>query len=628
MKRESITLSKWNFKLGEEISCLKDAKEVTIPHTWNVEDGSEEYWGTGWYEYKLEVPSEWKEKRVLLHFHSVYHDAVVFVNGTQVGEHRNSGYTPFDVELTGHLQYGTANRLAVQVNNEFSETMFPYKRSFDWANDGGIIREVEIQLVGEHYIKSLRVTAEPVILTDQGRQEEGEASLTLDVAVDGVHHDSLTLAWEVYEGCDEQLVKVYEQSTVCADGKASIKEDLKNIKFWHFDDPNLYTLRMKLLNGNEIEDQVETTFGFRDFHVKGNQFFLNGEAVRICGTEWMPGSDPAYGMAEPKEQLEKMLTILKESNCVFSRFHWQQDDIVYDWCDRHGMLIQEEVPYWGKEPAVAGEVQLAVLKQQMSEMIEAHYNHPCIIAWGVGNELAGQEDETVQYIKDAVAFTKSLDPHRTANYVSNTFIEDKKPEGTTFGDIMMINDYIGTWLPGDQHGVLKMMVRNTPDKPLVSSEFGLCEPSFAGGDARRIEIFLEKMTAYRQYPGMAGTINFCLNDYRTQIGEDSTGKLRRRIHGSTDLWGELKPSYDVVRRECAPFIIKRENHQRIIECRNDLPSYQMKGYWIEEINADGEVDRKLQIPDLCPGESWTFECKEDKEVTIFRKTGDCCGVIK
>lgn len=59
----------------------------------------------------------------------------------------------------------------------------------------------------------------------------------------------------------------------------------------------------------------------------------------------MPGSDPAFGAAEPKEQLDKMLTILKESNCVYPRFHWQQDEWVYDWCDRHGMLVQEEVPF-------------------------------------------------------------------------------------------------------------------------------------------------------------------------------------------------------------------------------------------------------------------------------------------
>lgn len=43
-----------------------------------------------------------------------------------------------------------------------------------------------------------------------------------------------------------------------------------------------------------------------------------------------------------------MLLCLKESNSILTRFHWQQDDWVYDWCDRHGMLVQEEVPFWGQ----------------------------------------------------------------------------------------------------------------------------------------------------------------------------------------------------------------------------------------------------------------------------------------
>ncbi len=99
-----------------------------------------------------------------------------------------------------------------------------------------------------------------------------------------------------------------------------------------------------------------------------NAFYLNGERVRLCGTEWMPGSDPVYGAAEPEEQMEKMLRLLKESNCVFTRFHWQQDDFILDWCDRHGMLVQEEVPFWGPDPEKAGGLQTDIALQQLEEM--------------------------------------------------------------------------------------------------------------------------------------------------------------------------------------------------------------------------------------------------------------------
>ncbi len=67
------------------------------------------------------------------------------------------------------------------------------------------------------------------------------------------------------------------------------------------------------------------------------------------------GSDPQYGMAEPTEQLHKMLGILKRTNCVYTRFHWQQSEEVYEWCDENGMLVQEEIPFWGPDPEAAGE---------------------------------------------------------------------------------------------------------------------------------------------------------------------------------------------------------------------------------------------------------------------------------
>ncbi|MEI2992370.1 MAG: hypothetical protein V8T85_12535 [Blautia faecicola] len=120
---------------------------------------------------------------------------------------------------------------------------------------------------------------------------------------------------------------------------------LDDIEYWHFDAPTLYTVKVSLKKDGELLDQKEKVVGFRDFHIQGRRFFLNGEPVRVCGPSGCRIRS-MYGMAETKEQLEKMLRCLKGTNCVFTRFHWQQDDWVFDWCDRHGMMIQEEVPFW------------------------------------------------------------------------------------------------------------------------------------------------------------------------------------------------------------------------------------------------------------------------------------------
>lgn len=572
---------------------------------------------------EVEVPEEWLSGCVRLYFHSVYHDAKIYVNGELAGEHKNSGYTPFTVNISEYIKEGK-NIITVEADNRFSPDMLPVNRSFDWANDGGIIRPVELWVTGKQYIKELTITAKPVIVTKEERQDRGLGIFGIEAVVDQPEKmENLQLEWQLAKGCDGEKEIVKEGMVqVGATNISTENMILDDIEYWHFDAPTLYTVKVSLKKDGELLDQKEKVVGFRDFHIQGRRFFMNGEPVRVCGTEWMPGSDPMYGMAETKEQLEKMLRCLKGTNCVFTRFHWQQDDWVFDWCDRHGMMIQEEVPFWGSEPQKAGEQQLRIFKQQIGEMIKAHKHHPSIIAWGVGNELDGQCDETIQYIKDAIAYAHVLDPNRPASYVTNRVYENPAKDGTTDGDFMMINDYIGTWHGDlDQYAEWNKVVKMNPDKPMVPSEFGLCEPAFSGGDARRNEIFLEKMTCYRKYPNIAGTIYFCLNDYRTQMGEEGEGKFCQRVHGSTDLCGNPKPSYYTVSEECAPVILEKEGSQIKITCRNNLPSYTVQGYSL--LVLDKENKKEIRIPKLLPGMSWTTILeKGDVTVQIVRPNGE------
>lgn len=620
MALEKMDLKKWKFALGEEMDCLEHGREVTIPHTWNVEDGTEEFWGIGWYGFTFSPRKSWRGKRVQVLFDGVYHDAYVYLNGKEVGSHRNSGYTPFVVELTEGIKFDQENSLAVKADNRFSQEMLPYDTSFDWANDGGLIRPVRLLITGKSLMTEPQVIARPVITVRQERQDEGSAVFGLTVKIDGEEKKERFLEWTLYEECREGLRPVCHGKENAAGKRAEIPgKVLPSVTYWHFDNPVLYKLKLSLTEDGELQDEREVVFGFRDFHVEGSRFYLNGEQVRLPGTEWMPGSDPAFGMAEPKEQLEKMLLRLKESNSILTRFHWQQDDWVYDWCDRHGMLVQEEVPFWGIRPPKAGEQQWKIFKEQMEEMVAFHRNHPSIIAWGVGNELDGQCQETIQYIKDAVAYTHCLDPERPVNYVSNSIYKGHSLDGTTDGDIMMINDYIGTWHGNlDQYKEWDAIVKENPDKPMIPSEFGLCEPAFDGGDSRRETIFLEKMACYRTYKNIAGTVYFCLNDYRTQMGEDGQGKLKKRVHGSAGLCGEPKPSYYAVRREYSPLKLDAGEGELTVTCRNDLPSYTVKGYYLK---INGET---VPIPDMKPGDVWTagLEHVKTEEVQVYRPNGD------
>lgn len=624
MDRRKKKLEAWKFAAGETQECLADAKMVTIPHTWNVGEGLYEYAGSGWYAYQLTMPTLSEGKRYWLEFGAVYHDAWVYVNGILAGQHLHSGYNSFTVEITSYIKAGE-NQIVVRADNSFSEEMLPYRRSFDWANDGGMIRSVWLYETGAGRIANVRAVCEPILTQTGKRQRGGSALWGLDLELDvrargacAVQSD-WNVKWKLYGAGNKELA-AEGKAPVSVGQNQVVRQILENVTYWHFDAPMLYILELELYCGDVVQDTYKLKTGFRKIEVRAEQLFLNGEPVRLCGTEWMPGSSPQYGMAEPTEQLYKMLDILRNTNCVYTRFHWQQSEEVYEWCDEHGMLVQEEIPFWGPEPKAAGETQWEIFCQQMQEMVCAKQNHPCLISWGVGNELTAQHPDTIRYIKRAVGYAKKLDSSRLVNYVSNSYFGEPQTDGVQFGDIMMLNEYTGTWITDyEASEVLGRMCRENPHKPILISEFGLCEPAFSGGDARRAQVFMEKMEIYRRFPAIIGTIYFCLNDYRTQIGEEGEGAEKRRVHGSADLTGQPKDSYWRVREECAPCSVSMEEDACVICCRKDLPCYAMENYHVRMEGTGGTQDRVIDI--LNPGDTLRLEMPGLERITISNAKG-------
>ena len=513
--RYNQPLCNWNFTLGTYKAKVK------LPHTWNVDNEVMRYRGKATYDTAFHIDCSCQDKKVYLKCNAVYHTAKVSVNGRFIGKHSRSGYTPFIMDITDAVEFGKENKIEIEADNMPADEMLPQGENFDWADDGGMIRGAMLMIRETDAIEYLHITEQI------DSMEGGYASGTLHLKT------NITKPFNVSVYDYAAGVKVAESS--------SLAVPFEHLKLWSCFEPNLYLVTLETDN-----DRIEERVGIRKFETKDEKVYLNGNEIFLRGCEWMPGSHPDYGMAEPLEHSIKRLRQLKDAGCVFTRFHWQQDDSLYDWCDENGLLVQEEIPYWGypKEPTP---LQLEIAKQHADEMLRFHFNHPSIVCWGVGNELGGDKPATIAYVRDMVRYFKERDNRRLVNFVSNTLsrVENAdKDDATLYGDIVMWNDYLGLWEPSeDIADHILRTCRKAAGRPLVVSEFGLCEPRFQGGDPKRCRILEERIALYEKIPNICGYVWFSLNDYRTHMGEEGEDNLRRRVHGSTDLYGNEKPSY-------------------------------------------------------------------------------------
>jgi beta-glucuronidase len=608
----------WNFRLDPELKW----RTVTVPHTWQTAADSAGYYGVGWYERVIDVPKEWAASVVRLEFEAVFHSAMVWVNGRPAGEHWRKGYTAFALDITPHLKWGGSNTVRVRVDNSFDEHMLPRGHSSDWAHDGGIYRPIRLLVTPADYIERVDVDARPDL-------QANTAAVRITPLVHG-------------RGLVHVSVVEEDSGRIVFTGDAPVAATLANPKLWHFDHPNLYRLIARLGNGHSFE----TTFGIRRIEARDDGFYLNGERVRLTGVERMAGSNPEYGMAEPEDWIAHDHADMKDLNCIYTRVHWQQDRRVLDYCDRHGILIQTEVPTWGGDTfrGMAVEPDADIMTnglEQLREMIGRDRNHPCIFSWGMCNEIDGQNPPAAAFAKRMYAEAKALDPTRLVTYASNSLQRTPGRDVAGVMDYIMWNEYYESWYggtPDDLGRNLDEIHRAFPQKPIVISEYGYCACTAERpeGDGRRTEVLRAHNAVFRKRDYVAGLIFFCYNDYRTHIGDKGTGVMKQRVHGVVDVYGARKPSWQALREEASPLESMSVTGERAelnvtLRARRSVPGYTLRGYSVRAVvYGDGAIPverMEAALPALEPGQEATlkmqFQAKGPArvQVDLMRPTG-------
>ena len=570
---------------------------IQVPHTWQTLGHSPDYVGVAWYRLSFFAPTDWQQEFVRFEFEAISHTAHVFLNGQKIGEHIGKGYTAFTCDASPALAYSRNNTLLVRVENTYSEAMLPRAQSYDWTNDGGIIRPVRLLVTPPIFIERIEIDAIPDFI-------QNNASLKFRALVRNTTNHPQSVQMSAYVCRSETAIPSTSVSplskSIPANSSLMVALSPATIDapaLWHFDAPNLYAAEISLGTPNHRHTCIDT-FGIRRFEVRGTQFFLNNEPVFLIGLERMAGSHPIFGMAEPSSWIESNHADMKDLNCVYTRVHWAQDRRVLDYCDRYGILMQEEVPAWGpKTFANTSDQEQHALEQngleQLREMVTRDRNHPCIVSWGLCNEVDGKNPRSRQFAHAIAKEARALDPLRLQTYASHTLNKDPAADMAGDFDFISTNEYYGSWAPGGEQEVrehLERIIKAFPNKPIVVSEYGWCEcqPNMPPGDHNRVDIVNNHTQVFREFPSIAGAIYFDYNDYRTLVGDKGIGALKQRVHGVVDLFANRKPSFNALIRQSSPIehlVLEPVVGGFEVEMttRSTLPAYTLKDYQMQWI---------------------------------------------
>jgi beta-galactosidase len=580
-----------------------------------------------WYRREFDAATAWRDSTIRVEFEAIFHSATVWVNGQFAGEHARKGYTAFTLDITPLLRTDRPNSITVRVDGAFDDRMLPRNRSSDWAHDGGIYRRVQLLITPRFFIERLEVDAVPDLAT-------GDATLSI-VAYCRNTSPSLWTGTSSLRVIDDatglEVLRRAENKSTSLDGGATreltLQAALPKAKLWHFDSPHLYRLEFSI--GDEKQSHTyETIFGVRKFEIVDGRFHLNGEPVRLMGVERMAGSNPVFGMAEPAAWIDHDHDDLKNLNCIFTRVHWPQDRRVLDYCDRHGILMQSEVPAWGPDTfqGMHDQPDPAIMQnglEQLREMIARDRNHPSIVSWGLCNEIGGQDPAAYHFAARLLEEAKRLDPGRLCSYASHSLGHTPQRDVAGLMDFIETNEYFGTWQPGtadDAAHHLDDLHAAFPGKPIVVSEYGYCActPDRPEGDAPRAEVLRTHTEAIRSRPFVGGAIFFCYNDYRTHVGDRGAGALQQRVHGVVDLYGAQKPSYEALREESSPIESLAVSNEAntfhlVVKTRSAFPAYTLRGYTLRGVlYGQGNIpveQQQAKLPDLAPGKTYELEMK-------------------
>jgi beta-glucuronidase len=545
-------------------------RHVTLPWVPNAYPvsgprGQRNYAGSvGWYSTRFQVR---RQGHYTIHFASVSHYATVWLDGRRLGSHVGA-YDPFEMRV--RLPSRSAHVLTVRADWRFPELQRKRGWNRAWFNFGGINRPVTLERLG------YSEPAQPRIWTHLVRVPGGGRAALVSVQV-RVRNNSVRRPIPVVGSLrrGRQRVRIRFERVEVGTHRTHLFEGSANVvdpALWSPGRPSLYELEVAVPGESAVRQRV----GLRELSRRAGRLYLNGNRIVLRGAS-IPPDVRGHGDAFTAADRERVVRELKQIGANATRAQQRLDPAMLARLDAAGIMVWQEIgPFdtagdWTSDtPALQRRA-----RQRAIDAFAELQSHPSIVAWSLGNEVAGQGHPggQVEHILSLTRQLHELDPGRLVA-VDLWGRHGPHYAGPLYTDLDAIGftDYHGWYeSPGATGPVLRDLIARRvanlraifPDKVLAVTEFGAAanghnQPAALGGTAYQADVIAQHISTYRGLPDLSGMLVWSLRDYaltpaftggsfaRIASGVRLTTGLNEK--GLFDYAGRAKPAVAIARR--------------------------------------------------------------------------------
>lgn len=358
----------------------------------------------GSYIKEFSIPKDWKEQQVFIQLGAVSSAFYLWVNGNYVGYSEGSK-TPSEFNITEHITDGK-NKIAIQV---YRWSTGSYLEDQDMWSLSGIQRDVTLMArpktrISDYFVK-------PGLTENYA---DGKLNLGANIKLDS---DLVDAHLEVEVSSGGELIFTTKERL--SENKITLPEQVfRNIKQWSAEEPNLYQLRLTLLQGETRLETIEQDIGFRTSEIKHGRFFINGKLVKLKGVNLHEHHHESGHVINEATMLQD-IKLMKEANMNAVRTsHYPFPERFYELTDKYGLYVVDEANIethgYGYDP----DKTLANVEHwrshhldRMQRVVERDKNRASIVIWSLGNEAGdGGNIGTIYH------YTKNRDQTRPVQY--------------------------------------------------------------------------------------------------------------------------------------------------------------------------------------------------------------------